>query len=33
MIFFFFVVMATTRLLNMDAKKWSVDKRLEPINP
>jgi hypothetical protein len=25
--------MATTRLLNMDAKKWSVDKRLEPINP
>jgi hypothetical protein len=33
MIFLFFVIMATTRLLNTDAKKWSVDRGPGPINP
>jgi hypothetical protein len=30
---FFFAIMATMRLLNIDAKKWSMDRRLGPINP
>jgi hypothetical protein len=29
----FSTIMATLRLLNIDAKKWSVDRRLGPINP
>jgi hypothetical protein len=33
MIFCFSAIMATMRLLNIDAKKWSVDRRLGPINP
>jgi hypothetical protein len=30
---FFFVIMFTMRLFNIDAKKWSMDRRLGPINP
>jgi hypothetical protein len=33
MIFWFFVIMATMRCLNIDAKKWSVDREPGPINP
>jgi hypothetical protein len=33
MIFCFSAIMATMRLLNIDAKKWSVDRRPGPINP
>jgi hypothetical protein len=32
MIFRFSAIMATPRLLNIDAKKWNVDRRLGPIN-
>jgi hypothetical protein len=31
--FCFSAIMATPRLLDIDAKKWSVDRRLGPINP
>jgi hypothetical protein len=33
MMFYFSAIMATQRLLNIDAKKWSMDRRLGPINP
>jgi hypothetical protein len=33
MIFCFSAIMATMRLLNIDAKKWSMNRRLGPINP
>jgi hypothetical protein len=33
MIFCFSVIVAAPRLLNIDAKKWSVDRGLGPINP
>jgi hypothetical protein len=33
MIFCFSVIIATLRLLNIDAKNWSVDRRLGHINP
>jgi hypothetical protein len=33
MTFCFSAIMATLRLLNIDAKKWSMDRRLGPINP
>jgi hypothetical protein len=33
MTFHFSAIMATLRLLNIDAKKWSMPRRLEPINP
>jgi hypothetical protein len=33
MIFCFSAIMATTRLLNSDAKKWSMDRGLGHINP
>jgi hypothetical protein len=33
MTFYFSAIMATLRLLNIDAKKWSVDRRPGPINP
>jgi hypothetical protein len=33
MIFCFSAIMVTMRLLNINAKKWSVDRRLGPINP
>jgi hypothetical protein len=33
MIFSFFVIMAIMRILNIDAKKWSTDRRPGPINP
>jgi hypothetical protein len=33
MTFYFSAIMATTRFLNMDAKKWSMDRRPGPINP
>jgi hypothetical protein len=33
MIFCFSDIMATLKLLNIDAKKWSMDRGLGPINP
>jgi hypothetical protein len=33
MIFCFSAIMATTRLLNIDAKKWSMDRGPGLINP
>jgi hypothetical protein len=33
MIFCFSDIMATMRLFNIDAKKWSMDRGPEPINP
>jgi hypothetical protein len=33
MIFCFSAIRATKRLRNIDAKKWSMDRRLGPINP
>jgi hypothetical protein len=29
----FFVIMVTMRLLNINFKKWGVDRRPGPINP
>jgi hypothetical protein len=29
----FSAIMALIRLFNIDAKKWSMDRRLGPINP
>jgi hypothetical protein len=33
MIICFSTIMATPKLLNIDAKKWSMDRGLGPINP
>jgi hypothetical protein len=33
MTFCFSAIMASPRLLNIDAKKWNLDRRPEPINP
>jgi hypothetical protein len=32
-IFYFAAIMSTPRLLNIDAKKWSVDRGPGPIEP
>jgi hypothetical protein len=32
MIFYFSAIVATTRLLNIDAKNWTMNRGLEPIN-
>jgi hypothetical protein len=31
--FYFSAIMATPRLFNIDANKWNMDRRPEPINP
>jgi hypothetical protein len=33
MTFHFSAIMATPKLLNIDPKKWSMDRRPGPINP